>query len=316
MGVAFVFPGQGSQSVGMGKALADAYPEAAAVFAEVDDALDQRLSTLIFEGPADELTRTSNAQPALMAVSIAAYRALLGRVGALPADVTFFAGHSLGEYAALAAAGAMSLTDVARLLRLRGEAMQRAVPEGVGAMAAIIGLETDALEEVIAIAREGEVCEIANDNGGAQIVISGQTAAVERAMALAKERGAKRAVLLAVSAPFHSSLMSPAAEEMAEALLSVDISAPNPAVVANVTARPHGDPSAIRERLVQQVTGTVRWRESVAWMAGQGVTRFYELGAGRVLSGLVKRIATEAETAPAGTPDEVAAVARQLTELA
>jgi len=312
MGTALVFPGQGSQAVGMGKALADAYPEAAAVFAEVDDALGEKLSAIIFDGPADALTLTRNTQPALMAVSIAALRALTAN-GPLPSSITYLAGHSLGEYAALAAAGSLTLADTARLLRLRGEAMQRAVPPGEGAMAAILGLDAAAVREAAAEgSAPGELCELANDNGGGQIVISGHKAAVERAQAAAKAKGAKRTVPLPVSGPFHSSLMAPAAREMADVLASVAIVAPSVPVVANVTARPHEGPDAIRQRLVEQITGTVRWQESVAWMSGAGVTRFVEVGAGKVLSGLVKRISPEAEAATVGTPEDVAAVAPTL----
>lgn len=313
MGTALVFPGQGSQAVGMGKALADAYPEAAAVFAEVDDALGEKLSAIIFEGPADALTLTRNTQPALMAVSIAALRALTGGAGRLPSSVTYLAGHSLGEYAALAAAGCLTLADTARLLRLRGEAMQRAVPPGEGAMAAILGLDAEVVREAAAEGwAPGEMCELANDNGGGQIVISGHRAAVDRAQTAAKSWGAKRTLLLPVSGPFHSSLMAPAAREMAEVLAGVTIMPPSVPVVANVTARPHEEPDTIRRRLVEQITGTVRWQESVAWMSEAGVTRFIEIGAGKVLSGLVKRISPDAETASVGTPDEVAAVAPTL----
>ncbi|MCC6737203.1 MAG: ACP S-malonyltransferase [Bauldia sp.] len=309
MGTALIFPGQGSQAVGMGKALADAYPAAAAVFAEVDDALGEKLSPVVFEGPAEALTLTRNTQPALMAVSIAALRALTGGTGQLPASVTYLAGHSLGEYAALAAAGSLTLADTARLLRLRGEAMQRAVPPGEGAMAAILGLDAAAVREAAAEASTAnEVCELANDNGGGQIVVSGHRAAVERAQAAAKAKGAKRTVPLPVSGPFHSSLMAPAAREMADVLAGVTIRPPSVPVVANVTARPHEGPETIRRRLVEQITGTVRWQESVAWMSGAGVTRFVEVGSGKVLSGLVKRIAADAETASVGTPDDVAAV--------
>ncbi|MGD9740197.1 MAG: ACP S-malonyltransferase [Bauldia sp.] len=313
MRVAFLFPGQGSQSVGMGKALADARPEAAAVFAEVDEALGENLSRLFLEGDADELGLTRNTQPALMAVSVAVHRVLLAEIGGVPASLAFHAGHSLGEYAALAAAGSIALADVARLLRLRGEAMQRAVPVGIGSMAALLGIEFDAAREVAAAASEvGEICEIANDNGGGQIVVSGHKAAVDRAMALAREKGAKRAVVLPVSAPFHSTLMAPAAAEMAEALAAVTIAPPNVPVLSNVTARPHGGPDEIRRRLVEQITGTVRWRESVAYMAGEGVTSFYEIGAGKVLSGLVKRIASDADATSVGTPEEVGAAAGRL----
>ncbi len=296
----------------MGRALADARPEAAAVFAEVDAALGEKLSTLMFGGPSETLTLTSNAQPALMAVSVAAYRVLLEMAGGLPPSVILFAGHSLGEYSALVAAGSLDLADAARLLRLRGEAMQRAVPAGEGAMAAIIGLEPAIVREVAAAASGSEVCAVANDNGGGQVVVSGHKAAVERAMVEAKSRGAKRAVPLPVSGPFHSPLMAPAAREVEAALQKVTIRPPARAVMANVTAMPHGDPDSIRKRLVEQITGTVRWQECVTWMAGHGADRFFELGSGRVLSGLVKRIAPAAEIESAGEPDEIAAVAARL----
>ena len=311
MSFAFVFPGQGSQAVGMGKALADTFPQAAAVFAEVDAALGQKLSTLMFEGPEAELTLTANAQPALMAVSMAVVRVLEAEAGLdLARDARFVAGHSLGEYSALAAAGAFSLADTARLLRLRGEAMQKAVPVGEGAMAAILGLEFGPVAEVAAEAVRqlgvaGAICQAANDNGGGQVVISGSKSAVEKAMELAKAAGAKRAVPLPVSAPFHCALMQPAAEAMAEALAKVEIRAPKAPLVANVTAGPIVDPDEIRRRLAEQVTGTVRWRECVAYMAAQGVTTFYELGAGKVLSGLVKRIADTATGIAVGTPADV-----------
>ena len=296
----------------MGQALADAYPEAAAVFQAVDDALGEDLSATLWHGSADDLTATRIAQPGLMAVSLAAYSVLTSVLGSLPRSVAFFAGHSLGEYSALAAAGSFSVAEAARLLRLRGEAMQRAVPVGEGAMAAIIGLEAEEVASVAAAAAGAEKCEIANDNGGGQIVVSGHRAAIERAIAAAKELGARRALLLPVSAPFHSTLMEPAAAEMREALAATPILPPKVPVVANVTAAPQTDPEVIRQNLVKQVTGTVRWRETVLWLASQGVTRFIELGSGRVLSGLVRRIAPDAEAAPAGTPDEIAAVARLL----
>lgn len=286
---AFIFPGQGAQTVGMGKDLAEAYPAAAAVFEEVDDALGEKLSALIWEGPAEALTLTANAQPALMATSIAALRALEAE-GAGVADAAFVAGHSLGEYSALCAAGAFSVADAARLLRRRGEAMQAAVPVGEGAMAAILGLDLAAVREVAAEAAQGQVCEAANDNDPGQVVVSGARAAVERAVELAKARGARRAVLLPVSAPFHCALMAPAAEAMAEALAEVTIEAPAVPVVANVRAEAVSDPEEIRRLLVEQVTGSVRWRESVIWMAAQGVTETVELGAGKALSGLVRRI--------------------------
>ena len=310
---AFIFPGQGSQAVGMGKLLAEEFPQAAAVFAEVDDALGQKLSTLMFEGPDAELTLTANAQPALMAVSMAVMRVLEAEAGLdLARDATFVAGHSLGEYSALAAAGAFTLADTARLLRLRGDAMQKAVPVGEGAMAAILGLEFGPVAAVATEAArqlylEAAICQAANDNGGGQVVISGTKSAVEKAMELAKAAGAKRTLLLPVSAPFHCALMQPAAEAMAAALADVKISAPRVPLVANVLAAPITDPSEIRQRLVEQVTGTVRWRESIAFMAAQGVTTFYEIGAGKVLSGLVKRIAENAAGVSVGTPADIAA---------
>ena len=305
---AFIFPGQGSQAVGMGKALAEAFPQAKAVFDEVDDALSQKLSTLMWEGPAEDLTLTANTQPALMAVSLAAIRVLEAEAGLdLGTHAAFVAGHSLGEYSALATAGSLSVADTARLLRIRGNAMQNAVPVGQGAMAALLGLEFDAALEVAREAAQGEVCDAANDNGGAQVVVSGNKAAVERAVAIAQTRGAKRAVMLAVSAPFHCALMQPAADAMREALAGVRVNAPAVPVVANVEAGPITDPAAIRDALVRQVTGTVRWRESVAYMAAQGVEAFYEVGSGKVLTGLVKRIAAGASTTAIGAPDEVAA---------
>jgi [acyl-carrier-protein] S-malonyltransferase len=305
---ALIFPGQGSQAVGMGKALADAFPQAKAVFDEVDEALSQKLSTLMWEGPAEELTLTANTQPALMAVSLAAIRVLEAEAGLdLEKHAAFVAGHSLGEYSALAAAGSLSISDTARLLRIRGNAMQNAVPVGQGAMAALLGLEYDAALEVAREAAQGEVCDAANDNGGAQVVVSGHKAAVERAVAIAQTRGAKRAVMLAVSAPFHCALMQPAADAMREALGTVTVNAPAVPVVANVEAAPIADPAAIRDALVRQVTGTVRWRESVAHMAAQGVEAFYEIGSGKVLTGLVKRIASGASATAIGTPEDVAA---------
>jgi [acyl-carrier-protein] S-malonyltransferase len=292
----------------MGKGLADAFPPARDVFKEVDEALSQTLSALMWDGPADELTLTVNAQPALMAVSLAALRVLEAEAGLdLKRDVAFVAGHSLGEYSALAAAGTFSLSDSARLLRIRGNAMQEAVPVGVGAMAALLGLEPEAASEVAREAAQGEVCDVANDNGSGQVVVSGHRTAVERAVAIAPSKGAKRAVMLTVSAPFHCALMGPAAEAMKEALGEVDVRAPKVPVVANVEARPLTDPDAIRDALVRQVTGTVRWRESVAHMAEQGVNAFFELGAGKVLTGLVKRIAPGATATAVGAPDDVAA---------
>lgn len=310
MATALVFPGQGSQAVGMGKTLAERCPAARAVFAEVDDALNQPLSRLMFDGPDAELTRTSNAQPALMAVSLAALRVLEAEAGFdVAGSVTFMAGHSLGEYSALAAAGALSFADTARLLRLRGDAMQQAVPAGDGAMAALLGIEEAQARAIAAEAGQGEVCDVANDNGGAQVVVSGAVAAVNRAVAIAKAQGVRRAVLLPVSAPFHCRLMKPAAEVMRAALDDARIAPPRVPVVANVLAAPVHDPDEIRAALVAQVCGTVRWRDSVRFMADAGVTRFVELGAGKVLAGLVKRIAPEASALSVGTPDDVAAFA-------
>ena len=306
MAVAFVFPGQGSQAVGMGKALANAFSAARAVFDEVDAALGERLSAVMWEGPAETLTLTENAQPALMAVSLAALRVMELEAGIdLARDARFVAGHSLGEYSALAAARALSITDTARLLRTRGLAMQKAVPVGAGAMAALLGLELEVAQEVAAEAAQGQVCQAANDNGGGQVVVSGDRDAVMRAIDIAKARGAKRAMMLPVSAPFHCALMRPAADAMAEALATVTIRTPTPPLVANVVARAISDPREIAQRLVEQVTGTVRWRESVAYMAEAGVTDFYELGAGKVLSGLVKRIAVGATGTAVGTPEDV-----------
>jgi [acyl-carrier-protein] S-malonyltransferase len=308
MSVAFVFPGQGSQTVGMGKALAANFPAAQLVFDEVDDALGDKLSTIIFDGPADTLTLTENAQPALMAVSLAAIRVLVGEAGLdLKRDAQFVAGHSLGEYSALAASGALGLADTARLLRTRGQAMQKAVPVGVGAMAALIGLEFDAATAIAAEAGQGQVCQAANDNGGGQVVVSGDKAAVERAVEIAKIKGAKRAMLLPVSAPFHCALMQPAAEVMAQALAQVSVKQPAVPVVANVLARPIDQPDEIVRALIAQVTGTVRWRESVAFMAGAGAKTFYEVGAGKVLSGLIRRIADGANISAIGTPEDIAA---------
>ncbi len=305
---AFVFPGQGAQVVGMGRDLAAAYPAAQAVFDEVDEALGEKLSALVWEGPADELTLTRNAQPALMATSVAAMRALEAE-GVGVGAAAFVAGHSLGEYSALCAAGAMTLADTARMLRLRGQAMQEAVPVGVGAMAAILGLDLAAVEAVATEAAAGEVCEAANDNDPAQVVVSGDRAAVERAVEIAKARGAKRALMLPVSAPFHCALMAPAAAVMAEALAGVAIAAPSVPLVANVKAEAVSNPEEIRRLLVAQVTGRVRWRESVLWMAGQGVSEAVEVGAGKALSGMIRRIAREIEVRTVGTPDEVRALA-------
>lgn len=303
MTIAFTFPGQGSQTVGMGRDLAEAFPQARAVFEEVDDALGEKLSRIIFEGPEETLTLTSNAQPALMAVSIAALRALEARGFSLPARVAYVAGHSLGEYSALCAAGVFSLTDTARLLRIRGDAMQKAVPVGAGAMAAILGLEQADVDA--ACAEAAGAVQIANDNGGGQLVISGEKAAVERASAIALARGAKRAIPLPVSAPFHSSLMQPAADAMREALASVAKATPAVPVVANVTVTPLTAPDEIVRRLVEQVTGRVRWRETVEWFAANGVTSLYEIGAGKVLSGLARRINRDLATVNVGAPADV-----------
>ena len=308
MARAFLFPGQGAQVIGMGRDLAGAYPAAAAVFAEVDEALGAPLSAMIWEGELEELTLTENAQPALMATSIAALRALEAE-GVGIGTAVFVAGHSLGEYSALCAAGALGLGDAARLLRLRGRAMQAAAPVGTGAMAAILGLDIGAVEAVVAEAAQGEVCAAANDNDPAQVVVSGDRAAVGRAVELAKAKGAKRAILLPVSAPFHCALMAPAAEAMAAALAEVAIVAPAVPVVANVRAEGVSDPEEIRRLLVEQVTARVRWRESVAWMAGHGVTETVELGAGKALSGMVRRIAKDVETKAVSGPDDVRALA-------
>jgi [acyl-carrier-protein] S-malonyltransferase len=306
MSNAVVFPGQGSQAVGMGKALADSFSEARLLFEEVDDALSQSLSRLMWEGPEDQLTLTENAQPALMAVSLAVMRVLETQGKWRLADkAAFVAGHSLGEYSALAAAGAFTVADAARLLKLRGQAMQKAVPVGVGAMAALLGVELPEAESIAADAAAGEACQVANDNSSGQVVISGHKSAVDRAIALAVERGFKRSVLLQVSAPFHCALMQPAADAMAEALEKVPLSAPVVPLVANVTAAPTVDPALIRAQLVQQVTGTVRWRESVLAMKGLGVDRLIEAGAGKVLAGLVKRIDKEISALSLQTPDDI-----------
>jgi [acyl-carrier-protein] S-malonyltransferase len=308
MTLALLFPGQGSQTVGMGKALAENFAAARAVFEEVDGALGEALSAIVFAGPADRLTLTENAQPALMAVSLAVTRVLEAEAGFdLARDAQFVAGHSLGEYSALAAAGTFSIADTARLLRTRGLAMQKAVPVGIGAMAALLGLDFDTAAAVAAEAAQGQVCQAANDNGAGQVVVSGDKAAVERAVEIAKGKGAKRAMLLPVSAPFHCALMAPAAEVMAAALAQVAVKPPAVPVVANVLARPTQDPAEIVQALVAQVTGAVRWRESVAFMAGAGVTTFYEVGAGKVLSGLVKRIAVGATASAIGAPEDIAA---------
>jgi [acyl-carrier-protein] S-malonyltransferase len=307
MSFAFVFPGQGSQAVGMGKALADAFAPARAVFEEVDAALGERLTSIMWEGPAETLTLTENAQPALMAVSLAAMRVLEAHAGVdLARDARFVAGHSLGEYSALAAAGALTVADTARLLRLRGRAMQKAVPVGTGAMAALLGLDFEQAAAVAAEAAQGQVCQAANDNGGGQVVVSGDRGAVESALEIAKEKGARRATMLPVSAPFHCALMQPAADAMAEALTSVAVRPPVVPVVANAFVKPISDPAEIVRALVAQVTGTVRWRESIAFMSAAGVTMFYEVGAGKVLSGLIRRIVDGAGTASVGTPADIA----------
>jgi len=308
---AFVFPGQGAQTIGMGRDLAEAYPDAKAVFDEVDDALGEKLSALIWEGEQDTLTLTENAQPALMATSLAVMAALKSEGVGIDA-ASFVAGHSLGEYSALAASGAISVADTARLLRARGLAMQAAVPVGVGAMAALLGLDFEAVSAVAAEAAQGEVVQAANDNDPGQVVVSGHKAAVERAVELAKERGAKRAVLLPVSAPFHCALMAPAAEAMAGALGDVAITAPAVPVVANVMAEGVSEPETIRRLLIEQITGSVRWRESVGYMGAQGVTEIWEVGAGKALSGMVRRIDRAIATRAVGSADDVKAAAEAL----
>lgn len=315
MSIAFTFPGQGSQAVGMGKSLAEEIPAARAVFDEVDEALGEKLSAIIFEGPEDALTRTRNAQPGLMAVSMAALKALESKGVSVGSHAAYVAGHSLGEYSALAAAGSFSIGDAARLLRLRGDAMQKAVPQGKGAMAALLGLDRAAAEEIAAAAAAAEeVCEVANDNAPGQIVVSGHKAAIERAVEIARAKGARRAIILTVSAPFHCALMEPAAEVMADALAAVRIRPPEVPLVANVLARPLSDPTQIRQRLVEQVTGAVRWRESVEWLAAGGVTEIVEIGAGRVLTGLARRIVPNVGARCAGTPEEVRALAAELAK--
>jgi [acyl-carrier-protein] S-malonyltransferase len=307
MTVAFVFPGQGSQAVGMGKALAETFASARQVFEEVDTALGEKLSETMWNGPAEALTLTENAQPALMAVSLAALRVLEAEAGVdLGRDAAFVAGHSLGEYSALAAAQSLTIADAARLLRIRGRAMQKAVPVGVGAMAALVGVKLDQAKAIAAEAAGVGVCAAANDNGGDQVVLSGEKSAVERAVENAKAQGVRRAMMLPVSAPFHCSLMGPAADAMAEALASVAVKAPTVPLVANVLAQPISDPAVIIRSLVQQVTGTVRWRESVLFMEQAGVNVFHEVGAGKVLTGLIRRIAETSEASSIGTPEDIA----------
>lgn len=306
MSIAFVFPGQGAQTIGMGKALADTYPAGRAVFDEVDEALGEKLSALIWEGDIETLTLTENAQPALMATSMAAMRSLQAE-GISLERARFVAGHSLGEYSALAAAGTFTVADAARLLRIRGRAMQQAVPVGQGAMAAILGLDFDAVSAVAEQAAQGQVCQVANENDPAQNVVSGTKEAVERAVVLAKEAGAKRALMLPVSAPFHCALMEPAATEMAQALDKVTLRAPGVPLVANVLAAAVSDPQEIQSLLVKQVTGRVRWKSSVEWMVAQGVTEFWEIGAGKALSGMIRRIARDASSRNIGTPEDIKA---------
>ena len=308
---AFVFPGQGAQSIGMGLGFADAYAGAKAVFEEVDEALGENLSALIRDGDIAELTLTRNAQPALMATSMAAMAALNAE-GVTVGDATFVAGHSLGEYSALCATGALSLSDTARLLRTRGQAMQAAVPVGQGAMAALLGLDFAGATAVAEEAAQGEVCQAANDNDPGQVVVSGSRAAVERSIGIAKQKGAKRAVLLPVSAPFHCALMQPAADAMAEALAEVEITAPKIPVIANVRAQAVSDPDTIRSLLVEQVTGSVRWRESIGWAAAQGVTEFYEIGAGKALSGMIRRINRDLECTAVNDPEGAKAAAGKI----
>ena len=313
MSTAFVFPGQGSQDVGMGEALAKEFAVARGVFEEVDEALGEKLSAIMWQGPKEDLTLTENAQPALMAVSLAVMRVLEAEHGFKLADrVKYVAGHSLGEYSALAAAGALSISDTAKLLKLRGKAMQAAVPVGKGAMAALLGVGLEVAEKVAAEAAQGEVCQIANDNDPTQVVVSGDKSAVDRVGPIGKEHGIRRAVPLPVSAPFHCALMQPAADAMSEALAGVEIQAPVVPVIANVLATPISDPAEIRQRLVEQVVGTVRWRETVLYMTANGITDVYEIGSGKVLSGLVKRTAKELNSASIGTPEDVVAQAPAL----
>ena len=313
MSRAFVFPGQGAQIIGMGKALAAAYPAAKAVFDEVDEALGERLSDLIWSGDPEALTLTKNAQPALMATSLAGMRALEAE-GVTMAAVDYVAGHSLGEYSALAASGAISVPDTARLLRTRGSAMQEAVPVGMGAMAALLGLDFDTVVTLAAEAADGQVCQAANDNDPGQVVVSGDKTAIERAVELAKEKGAKRAILLPVSAPFHCALMAPAAEIMAQALADVTILSPAVPVIANVSAKPVSDPNEIRQLLVAQVTGAVRWRETVSWLGAHGVTDVWEIGAGKALSGMVRRIERSIACRAVSTPEDVTSAVQNLEE--
>jgi [acyl-carrier-protein] S-malonyltransferase len=309
---AFVFPGQGSQAVGMGKDLAAAYPEAKAVFDEVDAALNQKLSQIMWEGPAETLTLTENAQPALMAVSLAVMRVLEQRGVKLGQGISFVAGHSLGEYSALAAAGTFSIADAARLLKLRGQAMQKAVPVGVGAMAALLGVGIEAAKLIAADAAQGDVCDIANDNDTTQVVLSGHKTAIDRVAEVGKKHGLRRAMPLPVSAPFHCRLMQPAADAMAEALAKVSMKAPIVPVISNVLAAPISDPVEIRKRLVEQVTGTVRWRECVLAMSATGVTQLYEIGSGKVLSGLAGRIDKNLKGTAVGAPADIDAVVAAL----
>lgn len=310
---AFVFPGQGSQAVGMGQALAEAEPTAREVFQEVDDALGQNLSRLMFQGPEEELVLTENAQPALMALSVAVLRVLEKQGGVdLNDAAAFVAGHSLGEYSALTAAGALALSDTARLLKRRGQAMQTAVPVGVGAMAAVLGVDLDVVREVAEAAAEGQVCDVANDNANGQVVVSGNKEAVERAVELAKDKGGRRSILLPVSAPFHCALMQPAADVMAEALEKTEIGVPRVPLVANVTASATSAPDTIRDLLVKQVTAMVRWRESVLYMKDQGVDTLVELGAGKVLTGMVRRIDKEMSGQAVGAPEDIEAFLKTL----
>ena len=313
MSRAFVFPGQGAQTIGMGKALAAAYPAAKAVFDEVDEALGERLSDLIWSGDPEALRLTKNAQPALMATSLAGIRALEAE-GVTMAAVDYVAGHSLGEYSALAASGAISVPDTARLLRTRGSAMQEAVPVGMGAMAALLGLDFDTVVSLAAEAADGQVCQAANDNDPGQVVVSGDKAAIKRAVELAKAKGAKRAILLPGSAPVHCALMAPAAEIMAQALADVTILSPAVPVIANVSAKPVSDPNEIRQLLVAQVTGAVRWRETVSWLGAHGVTDVWEIGAGKALSGMVRRIERSIACRAVSTPEDVTSAVQNLEE--